>query len=456
MSAADLSRISDKLFLRAVARAIKASPAYRKILLERQLDVTSLLTIDAILATFPVLEKKMLFGRFGLDELVCDDFPLEKIASILTSSGHGGGGFAFGLSSVKQLRSSPLMIDLGLDMAFQTDHCASLLINCLPMGVTFQSEAVCVANVSVREDMALAIVDRAGRYFQQIILVGDPLFLKKLTDYANAHNFNWGKFKINVVIGEETFSETFRSYLADNLQINLDNQNDGSIISSMGVAELGLNLLTETRDTVALRRVLASNPVLLSTLFGMSTELNTIPTFFIYSPLRIYVEIIHQDSCGIGDLVVTLLDKEALVPMVRYRTGDRAAFVDVKKCQSLLGDQVNNLNKLALPILALFGRTKDCLPLDTHIDAYKEALYKDCQLAKEFSGAFKLSFRDEYFYWEVQLGKMSSLDSLTAAQLLEKQIDSQTRQTKVTCFPYEKFPYGQTLDYERKFNYWAH
>ena len=43
-----------------------------------------------------------------------------------------------------------------------------------------------VATVSVREDMAVALVRAFGAYYEQILLVMDPLFAKRLIDYAAA------------------------------------------------------------------------------------------------------------------------------------------------------------------------------------------------------------------------------------------------------------------------------
>jgi phenylacetate-CoA ligase len=453
LTTVDLLRESEALFLKAVKKAIRTSPAYRRILEESKLDLNSPLTIQQILNKFPILEKKMLFGRFSLQELICDKFAVTQMASILTSSGHGGGGFALGMSTKQQMEAAPLMIDFGLNMAFEVDRYSSLLINCLPMGVTFQSNAVCVANVSVREDMACAILEQAGHFFQQIIIVGDPLFLKNLCDYSSARGVDWGKFRINVVIGEETFPETFRSYLAKEMQIKIK-EDDGIIISSMGVAELGLNLFTETRETIALRRILAEKNDLLNEIFKTEEKIKTVPTFFIYSPLRIYVEVVNQDNSGIGDLVVTVLDLKAAVPMIRYRTGDRAAKLDYKKVREILGDEFSTLKNINLPVLVLFGREKDRLPDNGHIDEYKEALYRDDDIAGEISGAFRLSFRADHFLWEIQLRKMSTVDPVLIEIALANQIFERKNTTKIICFPYEKFPYGQSLDYERKFIYW--
>jgi phenylacetate-CoA ligase len=449
----DLLRRSDALFLKSVKNAIRTSPAYRRILAENKLYLSSPLTTQQILNKFPIVEKKMLFGKFSLQELICEEFKVAQMASILTSSGHGSSGFALGLSTIKQVKASPFMIDFGLDMAFEIDRYSTLLINCLPMGVTFQSNAVCVANVSVREDMACAILEQAGHFFQQIIIVGDPLFLKKFCDYSNAKKIDWGKFKINIVIGEETFPETYRSYLEKKFQINIK-KNGGIIISSMGVAELGLNLFTETRETTELRRMLADKIDLLNEIFNTEEKIKTAPTFFIYSPLRIYVEVVNQDRSGIGDLVITILDVKAAVPMIRYRTGDRAAKLDFKKTKEILSDELPDLKNLNLPVLALFGRAKDQLPDKGHVDEYKEALYRDYQIADEVSGAFQLSFHENEFLWEIQLGKMSVAEPTSIEILLANQILERRNNTKIICFPYEKFPYGQSLDYERKFSYW--
>ena len=82
------------------------------------------------------------------------------------------------------------------------------------MEVTFSSEGVCVAKFSVRDDMACAIVRQAGSLFEQIVPCGDPLFLKRLCDDSGSLGIDWTRFRVNVNIGEKTFSELFRDYLA--------------------------------------------------------------------------------------------------------------------------------------------------------------------------------------------------------------------------------------------------
>ena len=126
-------------------------------------------------------------------------------------------------------------IDQALDEAFHIKTCKTLAINCLPMGVLFSSQCMTVANTSVREDMAIALVQTFGKYYDQIILVSDPLFMKRLTDYALEKSLDWRRHKVNAIIGEEIFGEHYRRYIANRLGLGKSQW----IMASLGVAELG-------------------------------------------------------------------------------------------------------------------------------------------------------------------------------------------------------------------------
>ncbi|MGL4565187.1 MAG: hypothetical protein ACRCVD_07825, partial [Halioglobus sp.] len=195
-----LLALSRQRLERVFARAASRSPAYRSLLQEAGVAATASLSAAEILQRAPVLEKAHLFERFGVDELLVLGLEPASLAGILTSSGYGGGRFAFAVSTRRQQRSTPQDIDLGLQLAFGIDSRSTLLVNCLPMGVVFNSNAVCVANVSVREDMALAILAQAGPLFDQVILCTDPLFCKRLLDHAAAQGFDWGRRRTNVIL----------------------------------------------------------------------------------------------------------------------------------------------------------------------------------------------------------------------------------------------------------------
>jgi phenylacetate-CoA ligase len=101
-------------------------------------------------------------------------------------------------------------IELALELSFGTDRYSTLLINALPMGVRFSCSTVTIAETSVREDMVCALVEQFAPHHQQTILVTDPLFCKRLLDQGRECGLDWGRFKVHVVLGEETFGEAFR------------------------------------------------------------------------------------------------------------------------------------------------------------------------------------------------------------------------------------------------------
>jgi len=435
----------------AFRRAAQRSPAYRALLAEAGVDPARVRTVEDFVARCPVLEKANTFGRFPVAQLVCDDIRPDDLATVVTSSGHGGNGFAFGIGTRRQLGGAARLLDIGLDLAFDAGTRRSLLVNCLPMGVSFSSDLVCVANVSVREDMACAIVDRLGGLFEQIILCGDPLFLKKLCDHAQDIGLDWRRLRVHAIVGEETFPETFRDYLAGVLGNDPDDPASGLIGSSMGVGELGLNLFNETRETVALRRACSRDPALLDRLTGLDRAVSPAPTFMVFNPLRTFVEVINRDTLGIGDLLVTVMDERAPVPLMRYATGDRMQFID----RSRVAAARPGLAPSALPVVALHGRSRDRLPGGGHADRFKEALYRDPALARQLSGAHRVTVLPDRLLWEVQARRGNAQDTSSLAAQLAAQMGELAGDPplEVRVDSHEAFPHGRTLDYERKFAY---
>lgn len=455
----DLIAKGEKHLLATFRRAATQSPAYKTLLAEVGVKISDIQTPQDVFTRCPVLNKANTFHRFNVSQLLCNKLPVAELASLLTSSGQSGTGFALGVSTRKQARRAASLIDLGLELAFDIDKHHTLLVNCLPMGVTFASEAVCVANVSVREDMACAVIQQAGALFDQIILCGDPLFLKRLCDYSQDIGLDWRQHRVHVVIGEETFSETFRDYLAQVLGIQPDDPASGLIGSSMGMGELGLNLFNETRETVALRRACIRYPDLLKQLTGIDLAVSPAPTFLVYNPLRIAIEITSPDAKGVGDLLISLLDMGAPIPLIRYATGDRMQRIPPETLASAIKACGLALPLPSLPVVALHGRAKDVLPGGGHVDLFKAALYQHTALAREMSGAHRLSLAEGGVRWEVQVGKGRSLTQdqahAMAATLHETLVPRLSGQSlAVEVQPYEAFLHGKTIDYERKFAYW--
>ncbi len=442
MLAAGLRRLPEQ-----ARRAVTVSSAYRTLFGEAGLDPLPRLPGGELLARLPVLEKADLFERFSIRDLIDRRLAAADLGGVLTSSGHGGGSFAFGLSTRRQLRAGAGAIDLGLEQAIGIDQASTLLVNCLPMGVFFTSDRVCVANVSVREDMALAILRQAGPLFDQAILCVDPLFCKRLLDHADEQGYDWRALPTHAIIGEETFAEEFRDYLAGRLGIDPEEPGAPLLGSSMGVGELGLNLFFESRQTIALRR----------DLYRREPDYPQ-PLFFCFNPLRTLVEVHEPDAAGVGDLVVTLLDKDPVIPMLRYRTGDRARWLSDEERAVLTEQAGRGLAASPFPMLAMLGRTRDQVTPDWHVDQFKALLYRDTDLAACCSGAFRLLRQEGGLRVDVQLSASCQRDPALVAEALGAVVADAARGRGVVipelcCYRWAEFPHGMNLDYERKFRY---
>jgi phenylacetate-CoA ligase len=371
--------------LGSAREAARVSAAYRELLAEAGVDIDRVNTAEDF-RRLPVLTKDNTFGRFSVEAL-SRPAKARDFGDVLTSSGRGGDTFGFRITTHEQLARASLSVDLGLQEAFDVDAYPTLLVNCLPMGVVLQSRAVTVANVSVREDMACAILQGLGAHFEQTLLCTDPLFVRQILNRAQAVGIDWARLNTSVVIGEEMLAEAQRDYIADRMGIDPDSSRGRAIISSFGVGELGLNLLVETRDTVRLRRAMRQNPDVANVLGGVAGD-GSWPAVMCYSPLRCFVEVLDPDADGFGELCFTLLDRRATIPLPRYVTGDVGRVV--------AADEVRLAAGLAqtpvpwLPIVILRGRVKDRGEVGPSVEAVKEFVYADFQLADQLTGAFVL------------------------------------------------------------------
>ncbi len=437
--------------LAAAQRAARRSPAYRTLLAEAGLAGVAIgagLPLEAL----PVLDKASTFERFGLAEL-SGALDVHALADVLTSSGHGGDCFAFSLGLRRAQAAAVRAIDLGLQDAFGVDDCPTLLVNCLPMGVVFRSAAVTVANVSVREDMACAILRELGPRFGQCIVCTDPLFANRLLDHAQDSGVDWPALQASLIIGEEPLAESQRQHLAQRLGLDPDRDERRLVASSFGVGELGLNLLFETRESLRLRRALRVLPGLQRQWLGRPAAL-ALPMLMCFNPLRCHVEVLQPDAQGFGRLAFTMLDRHAAITLPRYATGDLGRLLPADEVQDAAAQA--GLPVPWLPMVALLGRARDRAAGLPTVDEVKEALYAEPGLPGLLTGAFRLGRADD---GAVRL-RLQARPGVHAAEQVAPQLAplrealrAEGRVLQVQWLDAMAFPARPVLDYERKFHY---
>jgi phenylacetate-CoA ligase len=426
-------------------------PAYRHLLREHGVEPEAIVDCETFAARCPILTKANTFDLFPIDQL-CAEGTISELAEVLTSSGHGG-KFSFGLSTRQQRADEPAMIDGVLDAAFAITSRRTLVINCLPMGVGFTVASATLATTSVREDMVIALLTTLGPLYEQIIIVTDPLFVRRVLDYARERSVDWRKYRLGVIIGEEIFGEHFRSYVASRLGLDAEDPAGGYIMSSFGVGELGLHLCFETPATIAVRRAAARDPQLAKEILG---EFAALPMVLAYNAQRTFIEAVAPDSSGYGRMTISMLDTALPVPLMRYQTGDLVRLLDPLRIASLLERRGVTLpGPLPDKMLALAGRSKETLPNGSHVAFYKDALYSDPAVADLVTGAFRLTPRESgALVMEVQLVRGARSDAAFENRL-RTTLGMPSDAGQVITVPYEAFPYGMSLDYERKFAYYV-
>jgi phenylacetate-CoA ligase len=438
--------------LEIVRQTATRVPAYQVLLREAGLRAEEIKSA-ADFTRLPILEKKNTFQRFPLEQL-CVDGKLGRLGSVLTSSGHSG-IFAFGLTAADALSETAEWIDGLLDYLFQVRTKETLLINCLPMGVKVPTTACTLAETSVRADMVLGLVRAFGTHFSQMIFVGEAAFVKHVLESGRKSGIDWKNHLVQVIVGEEPLAENARKYLEQLLFIDPRTTDKGMVISSMGVAELGLNLFSDAPPAlviVSLRRLLHENAELRNAVLG---PCDSVPSLFTYDPRRIFVEF---DSTG--RLLVTTLDPRLRLPLIRYATGDQGSFVRLPSTlqPALEANGLSWETLQALPIVAIQGRGAFVLAGQARVypEAVKEGLYANTDLVESTTANFRLTSGQTHARVRIQLAPGVAPDP----QLIKAFAAALSRYVhaplEVTAETYESFGSGMALDYERKFNYLEH
>jgi phenylacetate-CoA ligase len=434
-------------------RAADRVPGYRTILRERGVRVEQVCDFPTFARLCPLLSKASTFDRFSLTQLSVGG-ELGDAAEVLTSSGHGG-RFSFGVVSRAEASASASFLDAGFDAAFGVASRTTLVINCLPMGVVLSSHCMTVATTSVREDMAVAVLQAFGAQYEQVILVCDPLFMKRLTDHAAEKAVDPRRHRMSVVLGEEVFGEHFRGYVAECLGMNLDCPDRGHIMSSFGIGELGLHLCFETPATIALRRAAAMNRAFAHDLGVDLGAGRPVPMIFTNDGHRTYIEAVEPDREGYGVMTISMLDPARSVPILRYQTGDIVRLLDPEHAAAMARRHGVHLPaELPASLVALQGRARDRLPNGSHVAFYKDALYADYDVARQLTGAFRLIFSAGRCTMHVQLVR-GQAPHPSLEQVILRRMELELRPAQLVLWPYTAFPFGMTLDYERKFAHYV-
>ncbi|MFP4472684.1 MAG: hypothetical protein ACLFPX_02265 [Candidatus Omnitrophota bacterium] len=441
-----LLRHGEQRLIKAFQRAARQVPAYRQILSQNHVPVSAIQRPEHFQAHVPVIDKKI-FSAYPLADLCCGG-RLDKVAAVMSSSGFSG-SFSYSLSTQSDAELTADVVDALLDARFDAFNRKTLFISCLGMGVKVPTRLP-LAEVGQRADIALAVIEKLQLYYEQIIIIGNTYFLKKLIEDGRDRGLDWPRLRVHVIMGEDWFPESYRDYLSSLLGISMDHPHTSSVMSTMGISELGISLFQEDEDLVRIRRMAVKNEQFSRALFGRNLPFT--PLIFYYNPLQVYVEEVE------GELVFSNLSPDAILPLMRYAPHDLGGCISRARLKNVLHDfGVSELMpSWPLPLVWVGGRAGKTLDVDGQNvtpEQIKALLYSHPALAQVTTGYFHLSGKRRKLVIEIQL-KPGIDPDVTLHKTAQSVFSGLTpRKPEITIYPYIEFPYGIELNYEGKFRY---
>jgi phenylacetate-CoA ligase len=372
----------EKYLLKVFRKYASSVPAYSELLKEKGVDPASITSVDAFKRLLPIIDKYDTFIKYeGRISNLCVDGNLQDVVSVLSSSGYSG-RFAYGLISKAEDDDGSTMLDLYLDYRWHIFERRTLLINCLPMGVKVASKRTVVGDVSVRPDIAISLVRGFGKDFDQIIMIGENTFMKYTLEYGMEKGIDWSNYNIRLIVGEESFPETYRTYMASLLRKDIDKADEIIVGSSMGISEIGLSVFQESLDTIRIRRKIDADPVLRKKYFG---NVRFTPMIFNYVPMSVYVEQQQKEGDEFPEFIFTPLSLKRKLPLIRYNSHDKGTHIEP-------GEDIKQFITTNLPMVAIYGRGDfiEVTGQRIYTEGVKEILYSNIAFAAKVTANFLL------------------------------------------------------------------
>ncbi len=337
-------------------------PAYKDFLKQHRVNPEKIQSY-ADWQQIPPMDKPSYIDRYALNQL-CWDGALGSAYMLSASSGSTGEPY-FWPRTQEQTQQGALISAPVYHALFQAQEKSTLYIVTFGMGVwiagTYMMMAtqavaqsgypITVVTPGVNKAEILKLVKLGQSYYDQIILVGLPPFVKDVIDTGITEGINWRAINLKFMFTGEAFTERWR----DHLQAKVGMNPLTDAINIYGSADVGL-IAHETATTVFLRRLAAQHPAIAQSLF----QADRIPSVNQYNPYLRHFEQLDSEL---------LISARSGIPLLRYNTkdvGDVLYFADAAQrlqCHDVdlmaaFQDQLDLALLWRLPIVYLFGRGK--------------------------------------------------------------------------------------------------
>ncbi len=446
-SSAELQKQSEKKAVAAFKHARHHLPYYSTYLRETGFKDTPMADIQSFKKHVPFLDKNTIYND-PMRTVVLKNLNMKQSPHILLSAGSSG-TFSFGIYSPQQMSQRAEFLNVLLDNYFNILSQKTLIINCLAQAVRLPTLDATIVEIGPRTDAFIYLLKILSPQFEQTLIIGDNYFVKNSLEDGLNLGVNLTQLRIHLILGGVYLPEGLRTYLA-NLLTRDNNSYSSLIFSSMGISEFGLNLFFESKETIRLRQLTETNPALRQELLAVEDP-NYTPMFFNYFPQTFYVEEINHQ------LVITNLNAQALLPLVRYNTQDHGKIIPYHELKVKLHEF--NLTELLppfkSPLTLMYGKQEfmESNGIKIYPQQIQKGMYEVFHVASLTTGYFRLNKNKHTLNLEIQLKKSISPNEALTSQFQRAILPYINVDLPVILHSYQNFPYGMEVDYERKFKY---
>ncbi len=398
-----------KVMVVSLARAVSSKvPAYKEFLAERKMEGIRIESFADFLK-LPIMDKKNYFLKYDLERTLFKKSITESYGWEQSSNYEISSGYTLWPRFPEEEQKCVTNLEFLLRYLFGCKGQNTLIVICFVLGMWSAGERITrfskqiskrgkikltVAAPGASRKNAVELIQKVGHFYDQIILVGNPYFLRRVIDYGEKEGMDWKRANIRLLSSAEGFSEEWRDFMTEKLgspgeAAKLINKR---IVSVFGITETGGTFATETPLANLVRRLSWKDAKLRKALFGQEESL---PYLFQYPPTEYFLE--SQND----ELIISTLSAQ---PLVRFNTHDLGSPVGFKQVMTQLqkaGYDLDSLLKdegysrkdiLPLPFVYVFGRNKNCLKIQGVTFAAEDfqAYVSQGELIKTNTGNFKV------------------------------------------------------------------
>lgn len=350
-----------KRALRIFHLAAERIPAYADFLRRHKIRHSTVKTFEDF-AALPLTDKENYVQKYPLSMRSWDG-ELSKTKLTAMSSGTSGEATLWPRGAFQEFEAAAAH-ELLYRSAFEIHKYSTLLVIGFPMGVYVSGVAtllpsylvaakgypMTIVSVGNNKVELLRVIKNLQKEYEQIVLVGHPLFIKDVVESGAAAGVVWSKKRVRMMFCSEEFSEKWRKYVINEADANSIVQ---SAISTYGSSEL-LLMAYETPLSIMVRNFMERQEAFKTGLIGEEP----VPNLFQYNPLFRYIESVNNE------LVFT---SASGIPLIRFNMHDTGTVFSFRKAKEALGEidyakhkefsDIDEKSFWQLPFVALWGRS---------------------------------------------------------------------------------------------------